>query len=36
MHEIAVSEKVLAKNDEIARGNRQRLREKGIFTMIEQ
>lgn len=33
MHDIILNEKVLAKNDELAGGNRQRLKEKGIFTI---
>lgn len=33
MHDIVLNEKVLAKNDELAAGNRQRLKERGIFTI---
>lgn len=33
MHEILIEEKILARNDEIARRNRQALKERGIFSV---
>ena len=33
MHDIVLNKKILAKNDAIAGENRQRLKEKGIFTI---